>query len=245
MTNNQKILRAYLQNDEVSNESFKRTAERLGVDRRSISYLNSIRSMCTKEMFEVVKSAIEDDSYITTAQGERTKSLEILAKLLNNGDTVSCGSSDGMVVYLLNSNGIVKIGIAKSITGRLCAMQTGNPYQIELIAQYKVDNEIIARNKERALHKKFNHKHFRGEWFILDKEDLAAIDIFMQEQEATNIIVDDSNRVRWDPDAHIKTELGKAWYYELLSRNEPLSVEVAMSLAELANYKYKIEIKDE
>lgn len=50
------------------------------------------------------------------------------------------------------------------------------------------------------------------------------------EQEATNIIVDDSNRVRWDPDAHIKTELGKAWYYELLSRNEPLSVEVAMSL---------------
>lgn len=65
------------------------------------------------------------------------------------------------------------------------------------------------------------------------------------EQEATNIIVDDSNRVRWDPDAHIKTELGKAWYYELLSRNEPLSVEVAMSLAELANYKYKIEIKDE
>lgn len=65
------------------------------------------------------------------------------------------------------------------------------------------------------------------------------------EQEATNIIVDDSNRVRWDPDAHIKTELGKAWYYELLSRNEPLSIEVAMSLAELANYKYKIEVKDE
>lgn len=65
------------------------------------------------------------------------------------------------------------------------------------------------------------------------------------EQEATSIVVDDSNRVRWDPDAHIKTELGKAWYYELVSRNEPMSIEVAMSLAELANYKYKLEFKDE
>ena len=65
------------------------------------------------------------------------------------------------------------------------------------------------------------------------------------EQESVSIVVDDSNRVRWEPDAYIKTELGKAWYYELVSRNEPLTVEVAMSLAELANYKFRIEVKDE
>jgi hypothetical protein len=58
--------------------------------------------------------------------------------------------------------------------------------------------------------------------------------------EASVVIVDDSNRVRWNPDAHIKTEFGKAWYYELVSRNEPLTIEVAMSLAELANYKFRV-----
>jgi hypothetical protein len=60
------------------------------------------------------------------------------------------------------------------------------------------------------------------------------------ENENAVVIIDDSNRVRWNPDAHIRTELGKAWYYELISRNEPVTLEVSMSLAELANYKFKI-----
>ena len=55
-----------------------------------------------------------------------------------------------------------------------------------------------------------------------------------------NVVVDDSQRIRWNPEAYIKTELGKAWYYELINRNEKLSIEVEMSLAELANYKFRL-----
>lgn len=60
------------------------------------------------------------------------------------------------------------------------------------------------------------------------------------EEEVLNVVVDDSQRIRWNPEAYIKTELGKAWYYELINRNEKLSIEVEMSLAELANYKFRL-----
>ena len=60
------------------------------------------------------------------------------------------------------------------------------------------------------------------------------------EEEALTVVVDDSQRIRWNLEAYIKTELGKAWYYELINRNEKLSIEVEMSLAELANYKFRL-----
>lgn len=59
------------------------------------------------------------------------------------------------------------------------------------------------------------------------------------EEEVLKVVIDDSQRIRWNPEAYIKTELGKAWYYELINRNEKLSMEVEMNLAELANYKFR------
>lgn len=66
------------------------------------------------------------------------------------------------------------------------------------------------------------------------------------EEEVLTVIVDDSQRIRWNPDAYINTELGKAWYYELINRNEKLPIDVEMKLAELANYKFRVvEVPDE
>lgn len=61
--------------------------------------------------------------------------------------------------------------------------------------------------------------------------------------ESNKVIVDDSERVQWDPDAIIRTEIGKAWYYENMEAVEGDKVRLGMLLAELANLKFKI--KDE
>jgi len=59
--------------------------------------------------------------------------------------------------------------------------------------------------------------------------------------------VDDSERIHFNPEAVIKTEKGKAWYYEhIRSRNIPENwIEVRMDYMELANLKYRLDKEEE
>lgn len=66
------------------------------------------------------------------------------------------------------------------------------------------------------------------------------------EIENGKIIIDDSERIKFDPDTTIKTEKGKAWYYEqmnnLFDNNMvDLKLQVGMLLSEMANMKYKLK----
>ena len=61
------------------------------------------------------------------------------------------------------------------------------------------------------------------------------------EDEKGKLVVDDSERVQWDPDAHIKTESGKAWYYEQIKIADTIgNTHLHILLAELANLKNKV-----
>lgn len=61
------------------------------------------------------------------------------------------------------------------------------------------------------------------------------------EGEASDIVVDDSERIQWDPNSHIRTEAGKAWYYEMLKEIELLGqTKLQQLLVEMANMKFKI-----
>lgn len=63
------------------------------------------------------------------------------------------------------------------------------------------------------------------------------------EDEKFKVVVNDDHRIRFSPDAYIKTEAGKAWYYNTLDRlgvGED-QVEMRILLAELGNFKYVIE----
>lgn len=65
------------------------------------------------------------------------------------------------------------------------------------------------------------------------------------ESEEKEIVVDDSERIQWKPDAYIKTESGKAWYYDMLKQIEIIgTVKRDMLLAEMANMKFKVEEDD-
>ena len=64
--------------------------------------------------------------------------------------------------------------------------------------------------------------------------------------EKTKLIVDDSERVQWKHDALIKTETGKAWFYEMKSLIEVVGpTKVDELLVEMANMKFKLGVDDE
>ena len=66
------------------------------------------------------------------------------------------------------------------------------------------------------------------------------------ESEEKTLVVNDSERIQWKADALIKTEYGKAWYYEQLRLIELLGVTVlGPLLVELTNLKYSTEPVDD
>ncbi len=60
--------------------------------------------------------------------------------------------------------------------------------------------------------------------------------------EKPKLVVDDSERIQWEPDAMIKTETGKAWYYDTVEgAGIELPLSIKMLLVEMANMKFKLE----
>lgn len=74
-----------------------------------------------------------------------------------------------MPVYFLgeDENGCtpIKIGVAKDITRRRRALQTGNPLELRLLGWIVSDDDF---GLERELHQWFEHQRARGEWFDIE-----------------------------------------------------------------------------
>ena len=181
MTKNQEVLRAY-ENSYVLGGIRKKNAGKLaGVDRRLLSYLTTILHRSSTITKQLIREAIQNNEKFVFSNGEITGSLELAAKLVNAGNRIVGHGDTTMVVYLLRCDGKTKIGIAKSISNRIATMQTGNPYIITLLQEYKVNSEQLAREIETALHTKYNAKVLIGEWFDLTDRDILDIDIYIKE----------------------------------------------------------------
>ena len=74
-------------------------------------------------------------------------------------------------VYLAWFPHMFKIGRSKDIRRRFVSMKSANPFII-LVGWVATDNPDIL---EEELHQKFQSKHVGGEWFELDKNDIALI----------------------------------------------------------------------
>ena len=176
MTKNQKILELYEIYDKFTEYNIAKIAAQHAVDRRSVSYLNTLMKLSTIDQQALIKEAIKQNKKIRFSNGEITGSLEVGAMLVSKGHSVEGYGDPSMVVYLLECDGKIKIGVAKSISSRIAAMQTGNPYQITLKGEYKTASEQKARRIEKELHAKFSAKQLLGEWFALDEQEtLEAI----------------------------------------------------------------------
>ena len=72
-----------------------------------------------------------------------------------------------MVVYFIRAGnkGAIKIGVASDLAKRLETLQTGNPFQLKVLATIPCSSEQHAYELERRMHKLFASKRIRGEWF--------------------------------------------------------------------------------
>jgi hypothetical protein len=77
------------------------------------------------------------------------------------------------ILYVLHCNGHYKIGITtSSVAKRIRSLQTGNAHKISVYWYKKCSNFI---EMEKYFHNRFAHKRLVGEWFNLNKDDLAYI----------------------------------------------------------------------
>jgi len=75
-------------------------------------------------------------------------------------------------VYVVKCHEFVKIGIAADVTARVINLQTGNPYDVELIAKASSENPELA---EESLHEQLDRFRIRGEWFKIPPKELADL----------------------------------------------------------------------
>lgn len=85
-------------------------------------------------------------------------------------------SDESCYVYLMcdTSNGYFKIGISNNPEYRERTLQSEKP-TIEKLCAKEYPNRTIASAIESALHKSYDSKRIRGEWFALDANDVNAI----------------------------------------------------------------------
>ena len=58
-----------------------------------------------------------------------------------------------------------KVGVARNVDRRLETLQTGNPYELAIIAKLGPFSRLQAYETERRLHRRLKNFKIRGEWF--------------------------------------------------------------------------------
>jgi len=72
-----------------------------------------------------------------------------------------------MYVYFIRAGnrGAIKIGVARNVERRMATMQTGNAFELKLLACIKCNSRNDSLILEKRLHSKFKRQRVRGEWF--------------------------------------------------------------------------------
>lgn len=94
----------------------------------------------------------------------------------NSNSKPAVAINETCFVYLMvdTSNGYFKIGISNDPEYREHTLQSEKP-TIEKLCAKEYPNRTIASAIESALHKAYESKRLRGEWFALDADDVNAI----------------------------------------------------------------------
>jgi hypothetical protein len=79
-------------------------------------------------------------------------------------------------VYFIEAGGFIKIGHSKDWKGRLRGLSGSSPLPLAILYVTRGGHE-----KERALHRKFQHCRSHGEWFHKAPDLLAYIDLLKKD----------------------------------------------------------------
>jgi len=83
-----------------------------------------------------------------------------------------------MFVYFVKTKAhpqMLKIGKANDVVMRIAQLQTGCPYQLQLIGMLKCKSEMHARTIEQTAHRVFQRARKRGEWFEYSRHVHLAV----------------------------------------------------------------------
>ncbi|MBR5729459.1 MAG: GIY-YIG nuclease family protein [Prevotella sp.] len=124
-------------------------------------YAGEVFKIYAEQFWELIKDLREENTILFTSQK------------VNNGNVLA---NEPCYVYLMydTSNGYYKIGISNQPEYRERTLQSEKP-TIEKICAKPYPNRTIASAIESALHKAYEIKRIRGEWFALDASDVNAI----------------------------------------------------------------------
>ena len=106
-----------------------------------------------------------------------------------------------MFVYLLKlkNKDLYKIGVSKSPNQRIGNLQTGSPYEIEIVSIF---NSIFSFKIEKFLHNIYQYKQYNnddfnyleGEWFELDINDILSFPVKCKEiEDNLNFLISEKN----------------------------------------------------
>lgn len=126
-------------------------------------------------------------------------------------------------VYVLECNGLYKVGVAKDVVNRIAQLQTGNGSIIKEVTSYEFYD--MAYVIERTLHKDFKHYKTVGEWFALDVQAIEALKLKLKFEW------DFLRLVGCEDKQKIYSTLVNKWYTSTTCKHD--------ILAEMANLKYK------
>ena len=72
-----------------------------------------------------------------------------------------------LYVYFIRAGnqGAIKVGVARNVERRMATMQTGNAFELKLMACIRCVSRNDAYNLEAKIHNKFKRQRIRGEWF--------------------------------------------------------------------------------
>lgn len=73
-----------------------------------------------------------------------------------------------------SANQLIKIGYAKDPEKRCAQLQTGNPTKLSVVWKVEVDKSR-AKLVETKIHKEYNYKRVRGEWFKMTAQEATDI----------------------------------------------------------------------
>jgi hypothetical protein len=93
---------------------------------------------------------------------EKSDSISMENKILKN----KINSISNIYILLDELNEVVKIGKTKNIDKRIKALQTSSPCKLKLLISLPENNQI----NEKRLHRKYQDKRIKGEWFKYDEE---------------------------------------------------------------------------
>lgn len=92
-------------------------------------------------------------------------------------------ASGKFYVYVMESQGLYKIGMTDHLKRRLTGVNTASPFDVVMIRAYEFSTRQKANDFENHLHRTFKAKRLRNsltgefkEWFTIDSIDLDIID---------------------------------------------------------------------